>query len=433
MMGHGKLFAAATDATIPRPLSTLIMHQCPRFSHDPTGDDLVRPAWGWASSVWELIESKAVQAGLWSKSAVNTIVLGLSVVPEKVGTSSIRARTPEARANPRGLPSGFDHVVCARDLLVDPGHVAQYLGPNRPGVVSEWRAHMRERLSNYTLGARSLGEARTATVRCASQLRVALWQRPASGPRGRHLHNVEQIRRLVATYTPQPIIFLTATSTTTFAHQVANFRSFDVLITPHGSHLTNMIFAPPSAIFIEVVTMHVDDAPCRNGRAFAQSWLMAYGRHLPLRVVRNNSIRLTRAAPPPHMRPNVSSVGVPMLPTQPLGLTVDWPRANRMVAVHSGRDARSYRRSNYLEASLAVDMGTLAAALERAITIACTRAARRFECGVPQEAKRNASIIAPRTTLCCSPCAACIGSCDAVCPISSVYSCPRSSPSTVCG
>ena len=39
--------------------------------------------------------------------------------------------------------------------------------------------------------------------------------------------------------------------------QVRLFREgFDVLISPHGSQLVNMLFAPPACVFIEVVAMH---------------------------------------------------------------------------------------------------------------------------------------------------------------------------------
>lgn len=453
IMGHGKLFVAATDASVPRPLSTLIMHQCARFSHGTTREG--RPVWGWARGVWALIESKAVQMGLWSPSTVNTIVLGLAWARGK--------GKGKTYPNPRGLPSGFDHVVCAEKLLVEPGHVAQYLGANRPEVVGAWRAHVRARVplngsgpetglesgpGSRTVrrpaqrrrrreseaagrggpdggpgggpsGAPSGRVRRTATALCTSALRVALWQRESSSPRGRHLRNVAQIRGLVARYTTHPMMILTATSDTEFARQVANFHEFDVLITPHGSHLTNMLFASPAAIFIEVVMMHVDDAPCRNGRAFARSWLMAYGRHLPLRTLGASP---RHAASPHRTGPDGSlSLGGQAGPR----VSVDWARASRMASVHAGRDAR-FRKVDYKEPSVLVDMATLDAAIQRAIGIACAGAPRRHECGTPPEAKRNASVVAPTTTLCCAPCDdACAHDCDATCALGSVYSCPR--------
>lgn len=47
---------------------------------------------------------------------------------------------------------------------------------------------------------------------------------------------------LAQEYTTVPVEIITVNGTTSFLDQIRIFNSFDVLITPHGSHLANGLF-----------------------------------------------------------------------------------------------------------------------------------------------------------------------------------------------
>ena len=65
---------------------------------------------------------------------------------------------------------------------------------------------------------------------------------------------------LAQSYTTIPVEVITINSTTSLALQIKTFNQFDVLISPHGSHLANGIFVlkPASKVVIEVVSFAFD-------------------------------------------------------------------------------------------------------------------------------------------------------------------------------
>ena len=62
------------------------------------------------------------------------------------------------------------------------------------------------------------------------------------------------------TFTTVPVKVVTINATSTVEEQIRTFNEFDVLITPHGSHLANGIFTmkPSSKGIIEVVSFAFD-------------------------------------------------------------------------------------------------------------------------------------------------------------------------------
>jgi hypothetical protein len=544
MMGVGSLFAAAVSPHVPRNMSNLIFHQCPGFGHrevlhyppEHRGVKLnLSKRWPWAQGIWSLIRSKGEATGMWSPSRVNELVLG--------GEQRKGEYVSE-------LPHAEDFLFCTRDVYIDANHPGLYLNNNAPEVVAEWRAHA-ERLypsSSTTLAAAAAlatPSSPTAAVaaehasddaidevvaaakhaakplgkpppsKCTS-LRIAIWQRGGGSTHGaRSMINLQQVIRLVARFTThRPIRVLSASEHTPFVEQMALFRSFDVLIAPHGSHLVNQMFAKPSVVVIEVrvhatkpppspspplptgyhlprqqptpcphsmpvysshpttcphsmpafyariprphsmpafqalipsriyaripcphsmpacvapdpeacncksadhfahargvrvrpsssrqvVTMHVDDAPCMNGRGYTRGWVMAYGRHLP-------------------MRRNPATGAVSVL----------WGRANRMNSTYH-HPIKGVARFSYKEDDMLVDLERMHTALTHATRIGCAEQPAfqpaggmgprgHHFCGHFPFWKRFD--VAPRSTLCCGrSCAECRSrpiDCNATC------------------
>ena len=66
--------------------------------------------------------------------------------------------------------------------------------------------------------------------------------------------NIDEVIRLAQTYTIEKVEIVTSNSSTSIADQIRIFNDFDILITPHGSHLANGIFTarPFTKAVIEV-------------------------------------------------------------------------------------------------------------------------------------------------------------------------------------
>ena len=440
IMGHGKLFVAATDRSVPRRLSTLLFHQCSKHGHvrdiGRRGGARLAEPWGWAIGVWKLIEAKGRQSNLWDPDGVNSIVLGGAHASRTLSRSRgpVVPSSPSRERGTTGLPTAHETVICAEDVYLEPRSVAQYLGANKPSIISAWRRHLARSVSGKiqdgsspsspsassavasapfvvspsTHGSmESRANTSAITANCSAALRVALWRRGASAFGSRRLINVQQISEIVSTYTTVPLLVLSASASTPFKAQIELFQSFDILISPHGSQLTNMLFARPSAIFIEVVAMHNDDAPCRNGRAFAKAWIMAYGRHLPMR----GSSAVSLEAGRDHVH-------------------VNWHLANHMSAYHlANLTSKGFNpRQLYKGADLLVDEGVLRGALETAVGIHCGARKPEHVCG--KDRSWRLAPVAPRTALCCSSsCDLCAARsraelCSASCLVDHARSCP---------
>jgi hypothetical protein len=144
--------------------------------------------------------------------------------------------------------------------------------------------------------------------------------------------------QLVSEFSDIPLATVSASSDTPPLDQIALFRSFDILITPHGSHLANMLFAHDHAVFIEVAAVPFDFAPSTNGGAFAKDWILSFG-HLTVRkkngpdLLLNMSICSERSSP-------------------------ECPKSQRL---------------KYIQSDLLVNITILRADLERATTALCSK------------------------------------------------------------
>jgi len=72
--------------------------------------------------------------------------------------------------------------------------------------------------------------------------------------------NLKDVVALAQNYTNIPVEVVTVNGSTSLLDQIRIFNSFDVLITPHGSHLANGIFTmkPNSKVVIEVAAFAFD-------------------------------------------------------------------------------------------------------------------------------------------------------------------------------
>ena len=248
MMGIGKFFVAATGyhkSELPGD-ATIIYQHCP----DP--DD-----WSWGRFIEQIIWDFAYHQGLvsvpWEKRDFKRLMMTYNTPTRTAGLSK------------------DDLVICSQSVYSEIKSVATYLGGNDPLTVAKWREVTSKLLPTQTTRLKDRCEQ--------NRVRVGIWNR-TEGSALRLLRNVDEIKDVIREFTSGQIFILSATSRTPPLDQVATFREFDILITPHGSHLTNMIFSLPTSAFIEVAAVPYDFAPRNNGKAFATKWINSYG-HLP--------------------------------------------------------------------------------------------------------------------------------------------------------
>ena len=95
--------------------------------------------------------------------------------------------------------------------------------------------------------------------------RIKLFQRTES-PTPRSIVNIDEVVKLIQKYTTIPVEIVTTTEKTSMKEQIKLFNSFDILVTTHGSHLTNGVFTmhPHTKAVLEIVPYVYDNIFFRN-------------------------------------------------------------------------------------------------------------------------------------------------------------------------
>ena len=313
MHGYGALFAASAAATASGSLdaSTLLFHQCPEVN-DADG------AWKYGQAVSQLVRAAAASSHL-------TIA-----PPDRVNLATLSYRRYSSAggrmhslADWMALPRRDDTVICAQRLTVAASSPSD-LGDNSPRVQRAWaREYKRlyqQRAStagrNASIIANVLDELTPATLAAAScdadarpscrrALRVAMFQRDGSASNGQrkilNVHAVHHaVRRVVGVHTR----LLSLHGDTPWEAQLEAFRSFDLLITAHGSHLVNLLYSRRHTAVIEMQPLHIDGTFCKNGPQHIEAYIMSYG-HAP--AARSNaSTTRTHPAPDPELMSEIA-------------------------------------------------------------------------------------------------------------------------------
>lgn len=254
LMGLGKLFVDATGYhNMGQPLAyeAVLYHQCADIAN-----------WPWAREAEQILWDYFISKG--------------KIVP------------PTNRTNAK-VSIGYERMnhesnyYCGETVYQEPGSPGRYLGSNQPEVIKQWRQVVNEYLRKNNFSIRTTPTAATGNSssfdNCQRNLRIAMWER-TQGTSLRLLTNVDDIRALVAEFTDQPLLLLDTTPQQGLLEQIEIFRSFDILITSHGSHMTNMAFGTGNEVIIEVASIFFDLGPKLNGEAFVRKFISSFG-HMP--------------------------------------------------------------------------------------------------------------------------------------------------------
>ena len=220
MFGYGKLFSAVVTGQPRAPYDNIVFFQCPT----PYRTEFFK-------TVWSMIFYRGLQNS-WFTEATRFFAVN-----------------DHSHDNP---------YFCMENVTYDTG-VGMYLGSNEPNVMLAWRAEV-EKVILRELQNKSYNgliqnlhtRGKPCEINCISRLKVSLLQR-TEGSSKRRFVNLDQVIELASEYTKY-LSIITVNSTTSFRDTLNVFNSFDILITPHGSHLTNGLFIASSAVsIIEVV------------------------------------------------------------------------------------------------------------------------------------------------------------------------------------
>jgi len=238
---------AQKDGTTLLPaFDNLAFHQCASY------DRVVRQdLWSWGKTVFEAATKDWLNVGLWQ------------------GADQVRVIQ---------LNKPNQEWTCFEDILFETQYGTWF--PALP-YISNWRNSLLEsaglRDENTIPGDEGLAE------RCgANQLRIHVFKR-TEGHALRDFVNLDAVVALAQNYTSLTIEVVTINSTTPVGVQAAIFGAFDLLITPHGSQIANIIFTDPSRTgLIEVLPIIRDRAFANNARdAGFLSYIISTG-HTPL-------------------------------------------------------------------------------------------------------------------------------------------------------
>ena len=264
MIGYGKLFVAAHDNRthiVHRDVDHLIFHQCPPRAPED---------WEWAQRIWSILENEAESRGLWKPGKPNIITLG------------------QPSVDVSQLPAKDDLVICAERMTIERVNLPTYLGANHPSMVRHWHRAVEQSLhvnaAANTATPNSRNPEREGCDGCVNEsgtgLRIGIFRRTEGQSGLRRIRNLDEVQSLAASFTRVPVKLFTLTSKSSFEEQLWAFRSLDVLITPHGSQLANMLFAPHT-VFVELQAAGADVSFKVNGRRLVAGYILSVG-HLPV-------------------------------------------------------------------------------------------------------------------------------------------------------
>ena len=233
MMGMGKLYALLNDEIDPVHIDNVIFFQC--LDVKKAGiktDDIINASNGtdnFFKAVWRMVRNSGSQHG-WFDDSTRFFSLGY----DDIGPKSL--------------------MFLLESALIDHS-VGRYLGGNQPRTINSWKRDFSRFMHSTSPSLWTSIEARQDLDggNCFHKLRIGIFQRKTTSHLRRFI-NLDDVLSLARTLAGQvDIISFDKHST---INQVALLmNSYEIIITPHGSHLTNGLFAMFMPFIIEIVPM----------------------------------------------------------------------------------------------------------------------------------------------------------------------------------
>ena len=234
-LGRSKIF----KHDIQFPFKQLFMHQCP---------NPVRSNWNWGKSSIEVIIAKLEESFLIKKN------------------HSLNFQ--------RGKESSEKEILCFEDLYLSSrtSHwIEGYdnsINFRRDMAYKTGEPAMAKEITERSLDFSSISMYQSYCNKNTSpptNARIKLYQR-TDNANPRTIINLNEVVSLLQKFTTIPIEIITTTEKMPIQEQIRIFNSFDILVTTHGSHMTNGIFTihPYTKAIVEIVPFVYDNTFFRN-------------------------------------------------------------------------------------------------------------------------------------------------------------------------
>eukprot|EP00127_Corallochytrium_limacisporum_P004349 Clim_evm32s158 gene=Clim_evmTU32s158 len=110
--------------------------------------------------------------------------------------------------------------------------------------------------------------------------RIKLVQRTKSRNSARRFTNLDDVIQLLNRLSSEPVQIVTTNSDMTVEEQAMQFQS-DILVTPHGSQVVNLLWAHPSTVAVEVGVLIADDVFGKSTENLIRGYIFSEG-HIPV-------------------------------------------------------------------------------------------------------------------------------------------------------
>ena len=225
MFAHGKLFDTFRFTLEPFRLDHIVFHQC----GNPTQ---IGPFFQF---VWELIRDLGTERGFIDN---HTNFFGTTSFPNRMFCmDSVEI------AYHLWWIEGETGKDFARELMLHVGSV----------LPDEIKLKVLSRQKQFELSNNEENTVGSPCDRCVEKIRLSLYERPITDRNRRLLVNKDEIFDLFREYTSH-VDTVTVGKDSTIAEVYDAFNSFDVLVTPHGSHMLNVLFTNSSRYALIEVT-----------------------------------------------------------------------------------------------------------------------------------------------------------------------------------
>ena len=250
-LGRAKVFK--TDIVLP--FKQIFMHQCP----NPESSK-----WHWGLNTWHIIEKKLSSASLFKNNRTDIIRRGHEASKNELlcfedlylsarqghwlqGRDNLMSFRREAAAVTGEPTEARSHTEKA-PLPAEGGRLFQAYCNHNGTALS-----MKEILNNRLAGTDMPLQGKLTSAR------IVIFQRTGtSSPRS--FTNLQEVVEFVQLYTTVPVKVVSVTEKNTIQEQIRLFNSFDIMITVHGSHLSNGIYTmhPHRKAMVEIAPFLFD-------------------------------------------------------------------------------------------------------------------------------------------------------------------------------
>ena len=228
------------------PFNQIFMHQCP----NPESSK-----WSWGQSTWHIIEKKLQEAVLFKDNRTVILRRGNEATREELLCFEDLYLSVRSNRWLQGTQNLINFRKEAAQVTGEPEEAGRIYETPVPveALSNGGRKYQHYCNRNYTQMILK-GEIPSSGTK-PTNARIKIFQRTETNA-PRSFVNLEEVKSFLQQYTTVPISVITTTEKQRIQEQIRLFNSFDILVTVHGSHLTNGVYMmkPHTKVIVDFMT-----------------------------------------------------------------------------------------------------------------------------------------------------------------------------------